>query len=92
MATHKLKILPDFFEATLSWDKLFETRKNDRDYKVGDDLELWEWDTDTGTYSGRHIFAGVSYILSDPQFVPVGYITMGIRINGRCLTLGNIPE
>lgn len=37
---HELKILPEYFEAVTSGRKQFEIRKNDRDFKVGDQLIL----------------------------------------------------
>ncbi|MEG0259568.1 MAG: DUF3850 domain-containing protein [Lysinibacillus sp.] len=36
MATHDLKILPEYLEAVVSGKKTFEIRKNDRDFQVGD--------------------------------------------------------
>lgn len=40
---HKLKCWPEFFIVVQSGRKNFEIRKNDRDYKVGDELILSEW-------------------------------------------------
>lgn len=40
---HKLKIHPPFFASVKRGDKPFEIRKNDRNFKVGDVLELEEW-------------------------------------------------
>lgn len=41
---HELKTWPEFFRACRSGDKTFELRYNDRDYKVGDELELNEFE------------------------------------------------
>lgn len=46
MKIHELKILPEYFDAVISGRKRFEIRKNDRDYKVGDQLILKEWSQD----------------------------------------------
>lgn len=37
---HQLKILPQYFQAVSIGDKTFEIRKNDRDFKVGDNIAL----------------------------------------------------
>lgn len=41
---HELKILHEYFEAVTSGRKQFEIRKNDRGFKVGDQLILCEHD------------------------------------------------
>lgn len=52
---HELKLNTDYYEESEHGLKTFELRKKDRDYKVGDILELREWiqGCDKGTYSGR---------------------------------------
>ena len=42
--THELKTWPEFFIETRGGRKKFELRKNDRDFRVGDQLLLKEWD------------------------------------------------
>lgn len=58
--THKLKILPKWFDDVLNERKKFEIRKNDRDFKVGDKLLLQEWER--GKYTGREILKEIEYI------------------------------
>ncbi|MFA5381985.1 MAG: DUF3850 domain-containing protein [Candidatus Micrarchaeia archaeon] len=48
---HSLKTWPEFFQLTLNGKKKFELRRNDRDYRVGDELLLKEWDPEV--YRGR---------------------------------------
>lgn len=36
MKVHKLKILPEYYNAQIEGKKNFEIRKNDRNYQVGD--------------------------------------------------------
>lgn len=58
--THKLKILPRWFEDVKSGRKNFEIRRNDRDFKEGDYLLLKEWER--GKYTGREITRKIQYI------------------------------
>ncbi len=44
MKTHELKILPEYFKEVLLGNKNFEIRKNDRNFQVGDYVELREYD------------------------------------------------
>ena len=48
---HELKTYPKYFQETIEGNKLFEIRKNDRNFKVGDVLLLKEWDNIK--YTGR---------------------------------------
>ena len=47
MVIHRLKILHEYFEAQKNRVKTFEIRKNDRNFKVGDSLMLYEIDPKT---------------------------------------------
>ena len=58
---HQLKILPQYFQAVSIGDKTFEIRKNDRDFKVGDNIALSEYED--GQYTGRSILAAITYIV-----------------------------
>ena len=40
---HQLKTWPEYFKAVAAGTKTFEVRENDRNFKVGDVLELREW-------------------------------------------------
>ena len=61
--THKLKILPEYFQAVWDNKKRFELRKDDRGYKVGDLLYLREFDGEK--YTGSALLVKVTHILRD---------------------------
>lgn len=50
MKTHELKLDIKYFDDVKSGKKNFEIRKNDRDFQVGDILELKAWTNDTEKY------------------------------------------
>ncbi|ATY87920.1 DUF3850 domain-containing protein [Lactococcus lactis] len=47
MKTHELKLDIKYFDDVKSGKKNFEIRKNDRDFQVGDILELKAWEKDS---------------------------------------------
>lgn len=73
---HRLKTLPDFYKAVRSGEKMFEIRKNDRDFKVGDLLVLEEWSQETG-YTGREEWRFVTYMT--PYAQQDGYVVMSLK-------------
>lgn len=72
---HQLKILPQYFQAVTVGDKSFEIRKNDRNYKVGDNIVLSEYEE--GQYTGRNILAKITYITDYEQ--KDDYVVFGIE-------------
>ncbi|MGA5592387.1 ASCH/PUA domain-containing protein [Enterococcus mundtii] len=72
---HQLKILPQYFQAVSIGDKTFEIRKNDRDFKVGDNIALSEYED--GQYTGRSILVVITYITDYEQ--KDDYIVFGIK-------------
>ncbi len=75
-----LKVWSEYFDAILSEEKTFEVRKNDRDFKVGDILQLREWDKDKSEYTGRYTSKVVKFILPGGMFgVEEGYCVMGLK-------------
>ncbi|MEX1447730.1 ASCH/PUA domain-containing protein [Enterococcus sp. C76] len=77
--THELKILPVYFEAVANGRKQFEIRKNDRDFQVGDQLILKEWNKDG--FTGRSYQAEITYITDYMQ--KNGYVVLSIRAGGK---------
>lgn len=76
---HTLKCWPKPFEALCANHKMFEFRKNDRDYAVGDILHLEKYDPIPGVYVGDHIFRRVIYIMRQGFGIPDGYCVMSLR-------------
>lgn len=78
---HKLKILPKYFKAVQSNKKLFELRKDDRDYRVDDYLVLAEWDAKTESWTGNVVKRKIAYILKGGEFgLEEGYAILGFDI------------
>ena len=82
--THELKTWPEFFIETRGGRKKFELRKNDRDFKVGDELLLKEWDPEPSKlpgrslaigYTGRELLVRVDYIMAGVDFGPPDLIS-----------------
>jgi hypothetical protein len=76
MTRHDLKCWPEYFRPVWMGVKRFEIRRNDRDYRVGDELLLREWEPGDEKYSGRELLMRVVY-LTDFEQQP-GFIVMGI--------------
>lgn len=68
MKTHILKIWPDEFQAADRGQKPWELRVNDRNYQVGDNLLLREWDPSTNQFTGSEIEGRVTFLLQGGKF------------------------
>lgn len=76
---HELKTIQPYFNAVYNGTKTFELRKNDRDYKVGDILNLREYDDIVREYRDRSISKRVNYILEGGQFgLQKGFVILGL--------------
>ncbi|HHL2558214.1 TPA: ASCH/PUA domain-containing protein [Yersinia enterocolitica] len=77
--THKLKIIPEYFQAVIEGDKTAELRMNDRDFTVGDYLLLAEWDEESFEYSGREITVKIIHITQCNFAVP-NYVMLSFSL------------
>ena len=77
--THRLKILPKYFEPVINGSKTFELRKNDRDFKIGDVLSLQE--CIDNAYTGRKFITTISYVLKNCKRYGLmdGYAVIGFN-------------
>ena len=64
----ELKCWPEFFETILDGRKQFELRRNDRNYEVGQEYCIKEWDTSTVSYTGREVNVRITYVLQAHEF------------------------
>jgi hypothetical protein len=62
---HILKCWPQFFEAVLAGKKTHDLRRaDDRRFRVGDIVQLNEFDPNSGRYTGRRLKVKITYITS----------------------------
>jgi|GEM_PF-2364859 len=81
---HSLKIVPAYFDDVASGKKKFEIRKNDRDFLVGDLLNLREWNPEAERYTGRELTAKVTYKINGGQYgLDADYCVLGIEIDSK---------
>lgn len=75
---HELKCWPEFFQAILAGIKMFEYRKDDRGYQVGDTLHLREWKPQACEYTGREMKLFIPYMirLNDVE----NHVVMSIKV------------
>jgi len=82
MTIHHLKLNAAYYDDSASGLKTFEIRKNDRDFKVGDVLELREWVWSglerKGAYTGAVHWKFITYILDDEEYLHDGYVCLAV--------------
>ena len=82
---HRLKTLPQFYQPIIEERKLFEIRNNDRDFKVGDNVILNEWNGIN--YTGRFCI-GVIKDIFDISFLLPGYVAFTFKLLGEFVEIG----
>lgn len=89
--THSVKSWPEFYAAVKSGNKPFELRKNDRNYQVGDILELCEYDDRKGKHTGEKMRFLITYVTTTTG--PGAITPFHGLIAGYCiLGLGDVPH
>lgn len=82
MTKHRLKLDTIYYQDSATGIKTFEIRKNDRDFRVGDILELREWIWSNlekkGTYTGNAHWKIITYILDDVEYLRDDYVCLGV--------------
>jgi hypothetical protein len=77
--THELKTIQPYFDECKKGNKKFEFRKNDRNFEVGDEVLLREYDPETDTYSGNAMRAKITYILNEFGGLGSGYCVLSLE-------------
>lgn len=65
---HCIKCLPEYFEDISNGSKNFELRKDDRNYKVGENVLLMEWNPIDQAYTGKELRVLITYKLTGGKF------------------------
>jgi len=78
--THRLKVAPEFWGDLYSGAKTFEIRKNDRDYQVGDFLELNAYDKSQDKFINTYktLFFKVSCVFN-AFGLQDGFVCLGLK-------------
>lgn len=73
MKTHTLKTWPAYYEAVRSGAKTFEIRLDDRNFAIGDRLELKQWDRVTQSFINKEVSVCVeiTYLLHLKEYLGV---------------------
>lgn len=81
MTTHELKTWPEYYDPILRGEKTFEYRLNDRDFHVGDTLQLNRWDPQRGVYTGESLLCTVSFIYPVKDVNKQDRVIMAIQVS-----------
>lgn len=79
---HQIRLSSQYFDDVCSGKKSFEFRKNDRNYKVGDILEMTEFKD--GKNTGRTVRVIVTYFLNGFTGMEDDYCIMAIKVMSVC--------
>ena len=76
--THELKTWPGCFAAVQAGNKPFDVRENDKNFQLGDELLLCEFEPESEQHTGRSITRWVSYVLQGGAFgIEPGWCVLG---------------
>ncbi len=81
---HQIRLSAQYFDDVCNGKKSFEFRKNDRNYKVGDILEMMEFKD--GRNTGRMVKVLVTYFLDGYTGMEDDYCIMAIKVMSVCRT------
>jgi len=76
---HRLKTQKEYLLDVMSGNKTFEVRKNDRDFKVGDILDLILYEHGEMNFNA-HENVVITYILDDEEYCKEGFVILGVKL------------
>ena len=79
--SHYLKTVQPYFSEVEKGTKTFEVRTNDRNFQVGDEVYLREYDLDTNSYSGKQVRATITYVLNDFSLLYLTTCVFSFKVN-----------
>lgn len=85
MRTHYLKIEGKYLERILDGSKMFEIRKNDRDYQTGDQICFTKIELNPTKnerfieFTDKFYFYKITYVCQYPNGLKDGYVVLGIQ-------------
>lgn len=79
--THALKTWANYYKEQENGNKLFELRKDDRPYKIGDKFLSQEFDQHKNEYTGKETTYYITYILRDAEMFGLkqGYCILSLK-------------
>lgn len=80
MKIHHLKTVQPFFSEVKNGTKTFEIRRNDRDFQVGDEVYLQEYDLQKNTFSGQEVRGIITYVLKDWKGLDADYCVFSFEV------------
>lgn len=80
---HALKTRPEPFQAVWDRRKLFDIRRDDRYFAVGDLLVLREWDPADQEYTSRSIVAEILHVEREAWGLSINLAVLGIDVIDR---------
>ncbi|GAB3519467.1 ASCH domain-containing protein [Emticicia fontis] len=81
MTTHHLKTIQPYFWEVSQENKTFELRKDDRYFKVNDEIYLHEFDPETKIFSGQIVKGIITYVLRNFAGIQADYCILSVSIN-----------
>lgn len=87
---HHIKCHQEPFEAMMMGRKLHEFRKNNRNYQVGDELVIREYDPQENDYTGRAMVRIVTYV-GTGFGIPDGFVCLSVVPEDMGEMVGRMP-